>query len=56
LVAQENEQLKRKIIDLEADYQKMINIENRAAQMGIEIERLNNVLRGKMDETGAYQR
>jgi|JI61114C2RNA_FD_contig_41_1030831_length_1793_multi_2_in_0_out_0_4 hypothetical protein len=34
----------------------MSGVENRAAQLSIEIERLNGVLREKLNEINAYQR
>lgn len=56
LVVQENDQLKRRVMELEAAYQQLSNIENRASQLSIEIERLNGVLREKVNEIGGYQR
>ena len=56
IMVQENDQLKRKLIEVETAYQQLSSVENRATQLSIEIERLNGVLREKVNEIQNYQR
>lgn len=55
-LAQENERLKRRIGELEGAASRLAEYENRLATLTKEIERLNVVLKAKVDEAAGLHR